>query len=105
MSTPSSPDPSNIATTSHLKSVNGLAVASMVLGIVGIVFAFLCYPVGFVLAVISLPLGGVALSNISKGTARPDGKGKAITGVVLSIITVGIALIMMLVVGAALSSF
>ena len=75
----------------------------MVLGIVGIVFAFLCYPIGFILAVIGLPLGGVALSNISKGKVVPDGKGKATAGIVLAIITLAIAVIMIFVVGAALS--
>jgi len=86
-----------------LGSSNGIATASMVLGIVGIVFAFLCYPIGFILAVIGLPLGGVALSNISKGKVVPDGKGKATAGIVLAIITLAIAVIMIFVVGAALS--
>lgn len=65
----------------------------MVLGIVGIVFAFLCYPIGFILALVGLPLGGVALSKISKGTVKPDGKGMAITGIVLGIITIAIAIL------------
>jgi uncharacterized membrane protein len=101
----SAPAPPPNQPAGSLGSASGLAIASMVLGIVGIVFAFLCYPIGFVLAIVGLPLGGVALSKINKGTVKPDGKGQAITGVVLSIITLAIALIMMFVVGAALSGF
>ena len=80
---------------------SGLAIASMVLGIVGIVFAFFCYPVGFVCALVGLPLGGVAKSNIAKGTAPASSNGQAVTGIVLSVITVAIAVIMMIAIGSA----
>jgi hypothetical protein len=74
---------------------SGLAIASMVLGIVGVVFAFFCYPVGIVCALVGLPLGIVARSNIAKGTAPASSNGQAVTGIVLSVIAVPISLIMM----------
>jgi hypothetical protein len=69
--------------------------AHMVLGIVGVVFAFFCYPVGIVCALVGLPLGIVARSNIAKGTAPASSNGQAVTGIVLSVIAVPISLIMM----------
>ena len=95
---------SSIENGASLPSVKGMAIASMVLGIVGIVFAFFCYPVGFICALVGLPLGAVAKSKIAKGQASTDGNGQAVTGIVLSIITVAIALIMVAVVGAAVGS-
>ena len=95
---------SSISNTSPQQSVKGMAIASMVLGIVGIVFAFFCYPVGFICALVGLPLGGVAKSKIAKGKASKDGNGQAVTGIVLCIITVAIAIIMIVVVGAAIGS-
>jgi uncharacterized protein DUF4190 len=57
---------------------NGMAIASMVLGICG-----LCIPL---CSIIALILGAVALSQISK--TGQDGKGMAIAGLVLGIIGV-----------------
>ena len=57
---------------------NGMAIAAMVLGIVG-----LCVPL---CSLIALILGGLSLSQINKTGA--GGKGMAITGLVLGIIGV-----------------
>lgn len=76
---------------SGLPSVSGQATASMVLGIIALVL-FLCWFVSVVLAIVSLPLGLVALNKINKGEASPDGKGMALAGVILS----GIALVLSL---------
>lgn len=61
------------------QSGSGFAIASMVLGILSIVFAC-CYGIGLVLAIIGLILGVLALKQ-----QRP-GKGMAIAGVVTSIL-------------------
>jgi len=66
-----------------LPSVQGMAVASMVLGIIGIVL-ILCWYISVVCAVIGLPLGLVALSRIRKGAADPGPKGMAIAGIACS---------------------
>lgn len=68
----------------------GLAVASMVLGICAILFSCCFYPIAFLLSLIGLILGAVA---IKKG---PAGKGMAVTGLILSIISIGIAVVILL---------
>ncbi|MFC4335753.1 FxLYD domain-containing protein [Salininema proteolyticum] len=64
----------------------GMAVTSLVLGIVGLALAWipLLNYIGLVLAVIGLVLGAVGLAGALKG--RRTGKGMAITGIVLSIL-------------------
>jgi len=67
---------------------NGLAIAGMVLGIVGFLAAFVpC--IGWLLA-LALGIVGATLSGIGLGTASKRGaaKGMAITGLVLSIIAI-----------------
>ncbi|MCI0682968.1 MAG: hypothetical protein L0Y71_12770 [Gemmataceae bacterium] len=67
---------------------NGLAIAGMVLGIVGFLTVFIpC--VGWVLAII-LGIVGATLSGIGLGTASKygSGKGMAIAGLVLSILAI-----------------
>lgn len=72
----------------------GLAIASMVLGIVSLVFfcfVYICIPCGL----ISIILGGVALAN------KKPGKGMAIAGLVCSIVGIAIYVIC-LIAGASL---
>lgn len=71
----------------RLASVNGLAVASLVLGIVGLV-TFFCFFVTLPLSVAGLICGGIALSRIGNGTADPTSRGLAMGGTITS----GIAL-------------
>ena len=61
---------------------SGLAVASMVLGIVGIVL-FCLFAIPCLLATI---FGGIALGQINKGDGSIGGRGMAIAGLVLGII-------------------
>jgi hypothetical protein len=67
---------------------NGLAIASLVLGILWI------YWIGSVLAVI---FGHVALGQISRSNGSQQGRGMAIAGLVLGWIGVGILLLLLLV--------
>lgn len=69
-------------------SAKGLATASLVLGIIGAVFALFCPPVAIVLGLIGLPLGAVSFAKQSNGSAVLDSKGMAIAGIVLSIIAI-----------------
>ena len=71
---------------------NGLAIASMVLGIVWI------YGIGSILAVI---FGHVALSQIKRSVGSQRGRGMAIAGLVLGYI--GVALLALIIVGAAVT--
>lgn len=82
-----------------LPSVQGMAVASLVLGILNLVGC--CVPFSGVLGVIGLPLGIIALRRISAGQADPSPRGLAIAGIVLSAIglTITVGLIILVVVG------
>ena len=76
---------------------NGLAVASLVCGIVGIVGCFL-----LVLPVLAVVFGHVALSQIKRSAGRQTGRGQAIAGLVCGY--VGIGLIVLWIVLASTSS-
>lgn len=78
---------------------SGLAIASMVLGIVGLVLCWL-YFVGLVVGLVGAILGHVALSQINQ--RRLGGRGQAITGIACGWVTVGLSILV--VVGFAVSS-
>jgi len=69
---------------------NGFGVAALVLGVVGILFAVLFFPLGFVLALAGIGLGIAGLRRASKGEAT--NRGMAITGIALSVIALLIAI-------------
>lgn len=76
---------------------SGLATASLVLGIVGLVF--LCIPIlGFVLAVLATTFGGVALSKARVQPIR--NRGSAVAGMVMGLIVIAIAVLVVLFLGA-----
>ena len=76
----------------------GLAIASMVLGITSIVPGW-CIPyLPFILGLIGVILGGVSLSK------KQGGKGMAIAGLVTSIISLVIYLIILIAIGASVSA-
>lgn len=77
----------------------GLGVASMVLGILSIVFSCCFYYVAFPCGLVGLILGAVA---IKKGN---NGRGMAIAGLVLSIISLALAVVTMIIGGALLAEF
>jgi hypothetical protein len=86
----------------------GQAIASMVLGIIGV--GILCLPIPYVSGIISLVcgvtaaiLGGIALKKIKLGQAA--GKGQAVTGLVLGIIVCALAIIGIVAAGALLAMF
>lgn len=83
-------------------SVKGMAIASMVLGIVGVAFALFCLPIAVILALVGLPLGAIAFARQNKGSAVDDSKGMAIAGMVLNGLSLVLAVILFLVAGAAL---
>lgn len=65
---------------------NGLAVASLVLGIVGAVFSLLAFTV--ICGFLSFPLGVIGIVLGALAARNPYHKGMAITGLVLSIVAV-----------------
>ncbi len=64
----------------------GLAIASMVLGIVSIVFACCLWPISFIAAVVGLVLGIVSVKQ------NRDGKGMAIAGIIMCAIAIVLAI-------------
>lgn len=76
---------------------NGLGTAGMVVGIIGIVFTW-CGWVGIILAILAVSFGGVGLARANRGEAT--NKGMAMAGVVLGVITLGLAIIFWVWLGA-----
>ncbi len=75
----------------------GLSIASMVLGIVSLVFfcfAYICIPCG----IVGIILGGVALAT------KKAGKGMAIAGLVCAVIAIAIYVILSIIGASILSS-
>lgn len=71
------------------KKTAGLAVASLVLGIIGFLLSITIIGalIGFPLGLIALILGIIALVNISKNKETLGGAGLAITGIVMSAVS------------------
>ena len=72
-----------------------MAAASMVLGIIGLLISCCLYPITVILAIIGLILGAVA---IKKG---PAGRGMAVAGVVLSLISLAFAVLLIILMAMA----
>jgi len=79
---PRAPQPMVHGTTVSYQS-NGIARASMILGIVGLLTSFLICPSIFLVAA-SLVMGIIGLNRANKGGGMVGGKGQAITGIVCS---------------------
>ena len=62
---------------------SGLAIASLILGIIG-VLTFWLFGLGGIPALLAIVLGIIAITKASKG--RAGGKGMAITGVILGVL-------------------
>ncbi|MDO4477563.1 MAG: DUF4190 domain-containing protein [Lachnospiraceae bacterium] len=66
-----------------------MAIAALVLGIVGVVFDFLYFPVGIIASIVAIILGAMGRKNTEK-------KGLATAGLVLGIIGVVLGLLLAL---------
>ena len=103
-STPPSPPYANV----NQPKKQGMAVAAMVLGILSILIGWI--PVvgwfmGFPMALLAIILGAVAIGQVNKQPHEFGGKGMAITGLVLGIVTLALALLFWLVVGSLIAAF
>lgn len=86
----------------------GMAVASMVLGILAILIGWI--PVvgwflGSIMALLAIVLGAIAMGNANKRPAEFGGKGMAVTGLVLGIITIALGLLFWIIIGSFIASF
>ncbi len=80
------------------KGGNGMAIASMVLGIVALVFGCCLWYISFPCSIVGIILGGVSLAQ------KRGGKGMAVAGVVLSAIAIVVAIIVLVALGGAIMS-
>jgi site-specific recombinase len=100
------PAPAYRQPAAHKKQ--GMAVASMVLGILSVLIGWI--PVvgwftGFPMALLAVILGAVAIGQANKKPDEFGGKGMAITGLVLGIVTLALALLFWIVVGSFIAAF
>jgi len=79
-------------TPSSPKKTAGTAIASLVLGLVGIFF-------GLITSILAIVFGGVALSQINKSEGEIGGHGMAIAGLVLGIIMTIIWVVVLIAMG------
>ncbi len=77
----------------------GLAIASLILGIIGI-FVF-----GFILGPLAIIFGIVAVSKAKKQPKVYAGRGLAIAGIVLGAIALVLSIVWFVVIGASILSF
>ncbi|EYT66710.1 MULTISPECIES: DUF4190 domain-containing protein [Curtobacterium] len=82
---------SNPGNAPATNSGNGIAVGSLVLGIVGVVFSFLFVWVGLIASIIGLVLGFVARRR-NAGT-----RGMVLAGIILSVIGLVLSIIFIIV--------
>ncbi|MCS6553712.1 hypothetical protein K0028_01860 [Curtobacterium flaccumfaciens pv. flaccumfaciens] len=82
---------SNPGNAPATNSGNGIAVGSLVLGIVGVVFAFLFSIVGLIAGIIGLVLGFIARRR------AVGSRGMVLAGIVLSVIAIIVAIIFMII--------
>lgn len=75
---------------------SGMAIASMVCGIVAVVLGWCFYYVSVPLAIVGLILGAISLNK------KTPGRGMAIAGLVLSIISLALTILVFAVLGAAI---
>jgi hypothetical protein len=72
---------------------DGGATASLVLGILGAIGAFLCWPIGLVLGILGLVMGLRARSRIRAAAGQLAGDGMALWGAIVGGIGAGMALV------------
>lgn len=74
---------------------NGFSIASMVLGIVSIIFACCFWPLSFVTGIVGLVLG---ILSVKQNRA---GKGMAIAGIIMCAVAIVLAIVVVIFVGVA----
>lgn len=74
------------------QSTNGMSIASLVLGIIGVIFSC-CYGTGIIFGAISLILGIISTNKIKNSEGREKGKGLALAGIILAAFALIISII------------
>jgi hypothetical protein len=74
---------------------NSKAVAALVCGIAGIVFAFCCGPIGIALGIVGIVLGYLSKQEIQRSAGTQGGGQLAQGGLITGIVAIVLAVIMM----------
>ncbi len=82
---------------------SGMAIAALVVGIVGLVLVFCFWPLALVCGIVAIVLGVIARGKANRGEA--GGGGKATAGLVCGIIAVLLGLCMLVFVGLFAKTF
>ena len=100
--TSTSPVDAHASPVAETKERSGKATAAMVLGVIGVLAAFLIAVVGLILGVIAIVFGRMAKAETATG--RKSGRSQAQSGFVLGIIAVAASVINMIVAAAIIAS-
>ena len=79
------------------QSASGMAVASLVLGIIGIVMICCCFYLAAPLGVVAWVLGQIERNNIRRGESPEAGMGMATAGWVLGIVTTALFVLFLII--------
>jgi len=90
---PQTPQASSQTVVSSPKKTSGTAIASLVLGLVGIFF-------GLITSILAIIFGGVAISQINKSEGQIGGHGMAVAGLVLGIIMTIVWVVILIAMGS-----
>ena len=97
------PDPlpdSRVVPYAPIPKPSGFAVASLVLGILGLFLCWITFGIPSMLAVV---FGHVGVSRVRRGVG--DGRGMAISGMVLGYLVIALFLVLVVAVGSLLAVF
>jgi hypothetical protein len=97
------PDPlpdSQVVPYAPIPKPSGFAVASLVLGILGLFLSWITFGIPSMLAVV---FGHVGISRVRRGVG--DGRGMAISGMVLGYLVIALFLVLVVAVGSLLAVF
>jgi hypothetical protein len=83
--------PQGIASQSAA-STNGLAIASLILGILSVPLA-VCYGCGIVFAIAAMITGFIARNQIKQSGGRQSGSGMALAGLILGIVVTALVIL------------
>lgn len=90
-----------------LVKTNGMAIASLVLGIVGVLLSCCCY-IGLIPAILAIIFGIISKAEIKKSLGNQKGDGMALAGIILGglvlLVTIGL-IILAMVIGGTTSSY
>lgn len=79
-----------------------MAIAALVLGILAVLFFFVFFPIGFILAILAIVFGFIARARANRDPALGR-KGMALAGIILGIITVVLVVIVGIIIGVLIS--